>query len=284
MYTTHANRKSFTTLDGAELSYLEAGEGQTMVMVHGWSQSALQWYAQINEYSKSYRVIAIDQRGHGESSKVDYGYRLYKLAQDLRELSLGLDIKDAIYMGHSMGCAVLWAYWDLYGGDNISKLIFVDDGVYPSDNPTLTPEEKLQGGSVLVPEMVYNLAMGWANDTDGSFSREFFREQFTPNVPDELFEIALKHHMLLPRKYAAALMIDIVHQDLRDVLPRINVPALSIGGKSSLIPWQSIIWQGEQMPQGQSYVFETEEGGAHFMFIENIPKFNKLLTAFLNET
>jgi len=40
MYTTHANRKSFTTLDGAELSYLEAGEGQTMVMVHGWSQSA----------------------------------------------------------------------------------------------------------------------------------------------------------------------------------------------------------------------------------------------------
>jgi len=117
--------------------------------------------------------------------------------------------------------------------------------------------------------------MGWANDTDGSFSREFFREQFTPNVPDELFEIALKHHMLLPRKYAAALMIDIVHQDLRDV---------SIGGKSSLIPWQSIIWQGEQMPQGQSYVFETEEGGAHFMFIENIPKFNKLLTAFLNET
>jgi len=86
----------------------------------------------------------------------------------------------------------------------------------------------------MAPEMIYNLALGWANDADGAFSRNFFRAQFTPDVSDELFEIALKHHMLLPRKYAAALMVDIIHQDLRDVLPRIDFRHYRLAGNQAL--------------------------------------------------
>ncbi|MEO1105169.1 MAG: alpha/beta hydrolase [Pseudomonadota bacterium] len=69
MFTTNAVRKSFTTSDGVTLSYLEAGEGQPFVMIPGWSQTALQWRAQIEAFSKTMRVIAVDMRGHGASDK-----------------------------------------------------------------------------------------------------------------------------------------------------------------------------------------------------------------------
>jgi len=95
-YTTNAERKQFTTKDGAEISYLDIGEGQPMVLIHGWSQSALQWYNQIDEFSSTHRVVAIDLRGHGESSKVGYGYRLYRLAQDVKELMNALKLESTI--------------------------------------------------------------------------------------------------------------------------------------------------------------------------------------------
>jgi len=282
MFTSDAERKRFTVSDGAELSYLEKGEGQVMVLLHGWSQSGLQWHNQIEEFSKNYRVLSIDLRGCGESSKVSYGYRLYRLAQDVREFVTGLNIDNAVYMCHSMGCAVMWAYWDLYGGEGIEKIIFCDDVVYPSINPTyLTEEDRLNGGGVMTPEATYELALGWMGDKDGSFSRDFLRQQFSPQCPDEIFEEALRHSLLLPREYAAKMWIDIVHQDLRDVLPRIDVPTLSVGATHSLIPQECVKWQSEQMQQGSYEIFELEEGGAHFMFLENPTKYNRVVTEFL---
>ena len=57
---------SFITSDGVKLHYLEAGKGQPLVMIPGWSQSAAQFKHQLSGLSDKYRVIAIDMRGHGE--------------------------------------------------------------------------------------------------------------------------------------------------------------------------------------------------------------------------
>jgi len=280
-YTTSAERKYFTTKDGAEISYLELGEGQPMVLIHGWSQSGLQWYHQIEEFSKTHRVIAIDSRGHGQSSKVDHGYRAYRLAQDLKEIMVGLDLEPAVFMGHSMGCTVLWALWDLYGDEGIDKLIFVDNTPNPSDNPTQLGDAGVNAAKGMTPEMIYQLAMGWAADEDGSFSRNFLRQQFTSELPDNVFEAAYKQHMLLPRKHAGDMWINGVFLDLHDVLKRISVPSLHVGGKVSLLNWKSMIWQAEQAQQGSYEIFEEDEGGAHFMFLENPTKFNQVVRRFL---
>jgi len=282
VYTTNAIRKTFATKDGAGLSYLELGEGMPMVMVHGWSQSGLQWYNQIEEFSKTHRVLALDLRGHGESSKIDNGYRVYRLAQDVREFMVGLDLEPATLMGHSLGCSILWAYWDLYGDTGLDKLIFVDNSPYPSDNPTRVGDRRMHVFEGLTPETVYQSALGWANDEDGSFSRGFLRQQMTANVSDVVFEKAFEQHLLLPRKHAADLFVDIQALDLRDVVGRVSVPSLYIGGKVSLVDWNSVVRQAEEAKQGSYEIFEEDEGGAHFMFLENPTKFNQVVRDFLS--
>jgi len=279
IYTTTAERKSFTTKDGAELSYLELGNGQPMVLIHGWSQSGLQWYNQIEEFSKTHRVLALDLRGHGNSTKVDNGYRAYRLAQDVREFIVGLKLEAAIFMGHSMGCTILWAYWDLYGEDGVDKMIFVDNSPYPSNNPAHTGVHVSEG---LTFEAVSQMALGWANDDKvGTFSNHFFRQQFTSNVSETVYAKALEQHLLLPRQHAANLFMHLSTLDLRDVVSRVSVPSLYIGGKVSLVNWESVVQQANEAKQGSYVIFEEDEGGAHFMFLENPTKFNKVVRDFL---
>ena len=94
MNPTQGQSKHFTTADGVRLHYLEAGSGKPLVLIHGWSQCAEEFKHQIAELSGSYRVIAIDQRGHGESEKPGFGYKIHRLSKDLRELLISLDLTD----------------------------------------------------------------------------------------------------------------------------------------------------------------------------------------------
>ena len=281
MFDVNAEKKSFTTSDGVRLSYLEAGSGQPFVMIPGWSQTAEQWHHQINHFSKTHRVLALDMRGHGDSDKPDHGYRVYRLAKDVRDVIEGLDLKDVVLMGHSMGCSVIWALYDLYGADRIAKIVFVDEPPSLSDNPTLTDETRPQAGAIFTPEATFETAIALAGDASGEVTAGFVTGMFTPDCPTEIVEGSIALNLKFPRDKAAALVVDHVHNDWRDVMGRIAVPALCIGGRISLVPWASVVWQAERMPHGEVEIFEADEGGAHFMFMENPEKFNARVAAFL---
>jgi pimeloyl-ACP methyl ester carboxylesterase len=49
---------------------------------------------------------------------------------------------------------------------------------------------------------------------------------------------------------------------------------------TSLVPWKSQIWIGKQIKGAKTEIFEENEGGAHFMFMENPEKFNRLVNEF----
>ncbi len=87
--------------------------------------------------------------------------------------------------------------------------------------------------------------------------------------------------MDLPGHAAAKLYFNNICQDFRDVIRKINRPTLWITGKASLHPWQSHQWLQNQVPASQLEIFEAEEGGSHFVFIENPEKFNVVVTQFL---
>ena len=55
-------------------------------MIPGWSQTAEQFYYQIEGLSARFHCIALDMRGHGESDKVDYGYKISRFAKDVSEV------------------------------------------------------------------------------------------------------------------------------------------------------------------------------------------------------
>ena len=102
--------KYFRTNDGVRLHYLETGAGKPVVLVHGFSQAAEQFKFQLEGLGDRYRAIALDLRGHGESEKPNFGLKIHRLAEDLREALIAAKATILPLLGHSMGRSVIWAY------------------------------------------------------------------------------------------------------------------------------------------------------------------------------
>lgn len=89
--------------DGGRLHAVERGEGPPVVLVPGITLTLATWTPQLRQLSRHHRVIALSQRGHGQSTAGTEGYRMERLAQDLLEVLDALDVRDAVLCGHSMG-------------------------------------------------------------------------------------------------------------------------------------------------------------------------------------
>jgi 3-oxoadipate enol-lactonase len=86
-----------------ELYYETEGEGPPVLLLHGLGSSARDWDQQIPELARSYRVIALDVRGHGRSSKPPGPYSVSQFAQDATSLLCRLNAAPAHIVGLSMG-------------------------------------------------------------------------------------------------------------------------------------------------------------------------------------
>jgi non-heme chloroperoxidase len=271
------NTKSFITSDQVRLRYLEAGDGAPLVLIHGWSQTAEQWKFQMQELSANYRCLALDLRGHGASDKPEHGYTVHRLAKDVHEFLTELELENVTLLGHSMGCSIIWAYWELFGAERLAKLVMVDEAASVVSNPAWSPEELTNAGGILPPGGVTELCNAIAS-ADGEAARaNLISGMLTPNCPDELKQWILACNTQLPLKHAATLLYNHCHQDWRSIIPRINLPTLVIGGRISLVPWRSVEWVANQILGARLEIFEAEEGGQHFMFLENPQKLNRLL-------
>jgi len=273
--------KYFRPNDGVRLHYLEAGAGKPIVLVHGISQTAEQFKFQIEGLSDRYRVIALDLRGHGESEKVNFGLKIHRLAQDLREALVAANADDITLVGHSMGCTVIWAYWELFGADRLGKIVLIDQSPMLTSNPAWTPEEREAAGSMYTPAALWETANALAGPDGEAFARAFIDSTVTRNCPEDLKEWIIQCTARMPRKDAATLLLNLGCQDWRDLIPRITLPTLVIAGRVSLIPWKSVAWIAKQIPGAQLEIFEENEGGNHFMFLENPTKFNQIVSAFV---
>ncbi|MGD8715725.1 MAG: alpha/beta hydrolase [Desulfobacterales bacterium] len=273
--------KHITTSDGVKLHYLEAGSGQALVMIPGWSQTAEQFKYQIQGLSDRYRTIALDMRGHGESEKVVFGYKISRLAKDLYDVLTGLDLDDVVVLGHSMGCSVIWNYCDLFGPERLSKLILVDQMPFITSNPTWSEPEKEASGAIFDPQSLYDTINALAGPNGEETTRGFIGGMVTAAISEEEKDWILQCNFRFPRVHAATLLYNHSTQDWRDLIPRINLPTLIVGGRVSLIPWKSQAWIHEQIPGSRLEIFEEKEGGQHFMFIEGWEKFNQIVSDFI---
>ena len=121
---------TFKTNDGISIHYEVYGTGKPLVMIHSWDQSAKAFCNNVSVLAEKYQVITIDLRGHGESEKPAFGYRISRLAMDVRQLMEHLDLWDVTMLGWSMGCSVTWSYWDLFRSDRLAQTILVDEPPY----------------------------------------------------------------------------------------------------------------------------------------------------------
>ena len=271
----------YTTNDGYRLHYIEAGSGAPLVMVPGWSQTAAQFKHQIEGLSDKYHVIAIDMRGHGESDKPDHGYRIHRLSKDVHDFLAARGLKNVTLAGHSMGCSVIWGYWELFGRERLSKLILIDQMPMITANPIWSPQEKEDAGAILDQESLYSVTNALAGPDGIKTTEGFITGMFTKSYSRDGVAWVIEQNLKLPRSYAARLLYDHATNDWRDVIPHIDIPTLVVGGKASLVGWKSQVWVGSQIPGARTEIFEEDEGGNHFMFMENPEKFNRIVKEFM---
>jgi pimeloyl-ACP methyl ester carboxylesterase len=98
------------TVKDVRLHYVRAGEGDPIVLLHGWPQTWWEWRHVIPQLAETNTVIVPDMRGLGASSKPQSGYDTDNVADDIHELVKALGF-DSIYLaGHDWGAATAYSY------------------------------------------------------------------------------------------------------------------------------------------------------------------------------
>ena len=274
-------KRDFEMPDGARLNFLESGSGKPLLMLPGWSQTAAMYRHQFEGLSSRYRVMALDFRGHGESENVDFGYRISRLAMDLHEVIRQLGVDSLAVLGHSMGNAVLWSHWDLFGRDLFSEMIIAEQPPTLLNRPHWSQEEADRAGCITSADELLQNCQALFGDVSGDFSKDFLKGMFSSNISENDLEFITEQNLLMPREAAATLLQDTAMGDWRDLIPKIDIPTLIIAGRSSLVPLTSQKWIHENIAGSQMEIIEAEEGGSHFMFWEGFQRFNRAVASFL---
>ena len=216
--STEVRSATITTNDGVTLSYLQAGSGPERLLVPGWSQTAAQWRKQVDEFSHTHRVTAIDLRGHGESVKPNFGYRISRVAADLNDLIEALDLTDVTIMAHSTGCSITWAYWDLFTGRRIAKMILVDQPAVLSADYTWDEGRATELSAIFTASAVFDIASALRGPDGTASSADLVGTMKTAAMTDEDLAWIMANNLKLNREHAATLPIDHVAADWRDVV------------------------------------------------------------------
>jgi len=275
--------RSITISDGTTLNAIEAGNGQPLIMIPGWSQSAAEFGRNIAELAKDRRVIALDMRSHGESAKAAGGHRIQRLAMDLSEVIDTLELSSVDVLGHSMGSSIIWSFLDLFGAGKLRKLVIVDQAPMVAALPRWSDAQRQQYGC-LMPDVqavaTFCDTVRATSTVDGA--AEILRGMFTSKVPEADLRWIAQENLKMPRASAADLLFDHCLSDWRDVIERTRLPSLVIGGRKSIFSAQSQEWIASVNPNARAVIFEENEGGGHFMFFENPKRFNAEVSAFLS--
>jgi pimeloyl-ACP methyl ester carboxylesterase/membrane-associated phospholipid phosphatase len=124
------NQGKFIEVEGVNIHYIEQGQGEPMLFIHGFALSAEAWKNQLDEFSKSYRVIALDLPGFGYSGRsMELDYARSSQADFVSKFMGALHISCAIVVGHSMGGGIA-ANLALSHPEKVNKLVLVDSSGY----------------------------------------------------------------------------------------------------------------------------------------------------------
>jgi pimeloyl-ACP methyl ester carboxylesterase len=113
------------SVNGIQMHYVIGGQGDPVVLLHGWPQTWYEWHKVMPALAKNYTVIVPDLRGLGDSSKPFTGYDGNTTAEDIYQLLSQLGFQKIYLVGHDIGVLTAYSYAASHP-NNVSKLVILD--------------------------------------------------------------------------------------------------------------------------------------------------------------
>jgi len=258
---------------GVKLHVTDLGDGQPVVLIHGWPLSDEMYQYQYQYLvRKGFRVIGITLRGFGKSDKPYGKYDFDVFSDDIYAVLHTLKIENAVLGGFSMGGAASIHYVNKYKSAHISKLALFGAAA-PSwkQRPGYSYGISEENAAGLIRQTMTN-----TEDLIAGLGAAFAAEGTTLPKNTEKW---LESINLSASPYAVTESIASLGElDLRPVLKDITIPvAIFQGVKDQLIEYA----HAEQLHKGlkNSYIVRFEKSG-HALFVEEMDKFNSELEKF----
>ena len=256
------------TVNGIKMAYSDEGQGLPLVFVHGFPLSRSAWQGQIDGLKASYRVIAPDLRGLGESeSRSDTSMAQY--AQDIHALLTQLGTGPVVLIGHSMGGYVVFEFARQFSG-MLRGLVLVGtksgaDTAEAAAGRRATAEKVAKEGPIVVVDAMAAKMLSAKNSDPTMATR--VRAFMSPSRPDGV--IAALHAMAQ-------------RSDSTDSLAKIRVATLVItGGDDTIIPPS----ESEKLAAGiQGAQLTVIPDAGHLVGFEKPTEFNQALREWLRAT
>ncbi|MVN78294.1 alpha/beta fold hydrolase [Hymenobacter sp. HMF4947] len=261
-----------------ELHYCDYGQGDPIVLIHGWPLSAASWEYQLAELPlHNKRVIAYDRRGFGHSSKPWNGYNYDTLADDLKAVLDELNLQNVTLVGFSMGGGEVARYMSRHQGARVSKVIFVS-AVTPyllktDDNPDGVDKSTFD-------DIIENLGKD-RPDFLATFGKQFYgvgivSKPVSQATLDWSQSLALQAS---PRPTTACVKAW-SETDFRGDLATIKVPALFIHGSSDkTVPLKNSAEQAVKLVPNATLV--VYDGEPHGLNVTAKDRFNRDILKFV---
>jgi pimeloyl-ACP methyl ester carboxylesterase len=264
----------FINLDGNSTHYIEKGEGEPVILIHGFYYDSYMWNKNIDSLAERFKVYALDLWGFGYSTRkpMDYGYPLY--ADQLLKFMDALNVKKAYLVGQSMGggTSILFS---IQHRDRVIKLILVDSAGMPNPLP-------LMGKITNLPKLGEFLL-----GLNGDFYRKMVLGMFWISdkklITDSYFENVTRFHKI---KGTTEVLLKILRKQFFGILPDeiyklgdTGVPALIVWGRQDKsIPLE----RGQEMHKIlRGSRLEIFERAGHCPHDEQSEQFNRLALGFL---
>ncbi|MBW2314230.1 MAG: alpha/beta fold hydrolase [Deltaproteobacteria bacterium] len=127
------------TLNGARLWHEVRGEGEPILLHHGYTASRVNWAPVADRLEKEFRVVLMECRGTGESEHTNDGYSIEQYTADVVAMLDHLEIDRIAFAGHSMGGGIGYRL-GLEHADRLTKLILMAPIPANGTGPNPTPE------------------------------------------------------------------------------------------------------------------------------------------------
>jgi pimeloyl-ACP methyl ester carboxylesterase len=270
-----AMKKSVALPDGETLAYIEMGpaRGTAVVLIHGYTDSARDWVPLLPYLSKQRRLILIDIRGHGKSSKPECCYTRFDFAYDVKLLLDALAIPKADIVGHSLGSIIAQTFAEFWPERTRRVVLISSTGGRPP-------------GTLSVPQFDFGAEIRKLKEPIGADSPFMIAwwDSPTPVDPDFIRRQRQDAAAIPLRVWLAVLDQSLsgdTYADLQSTLPRLKAPALLIWGSKDPIMEEPVRKTlRDALPAARVEIFD---GLGHNPFWEDPPTVAAAVNAFLEE-